>query len=60
MEIESDNAEFIVIALTGTLTQCSILPKDAIYPAIYTQVFGPATRAECQEWIKDNCGGARE
>ena len=47
--------EYIVIALTGTDSGCSILPKDALYPAIYTRKFGPAPFAECREWVANNC-----
>lgn len=47
--------EYIVIALTGTNSGCSILPEGALYPAIYTQVLGPAPFAECREWVAKNC-----
>jgi hypothetical protein len=46
---------FIVIALTGFMTGCSIIPKDALYPAIYSRIFGPATYAECESWVVANC-----
>jgi hypothetical protein len=36
---------------------CSIRDKDAIYPRIYRRVFGPDTRAKCEQFIKKNCAG---
>lgn len=52
--------QFIVIALTGTggtkHQGCSVLPEGSPYPAIYSQVFGPASRGECEVWQADNCG----
>lgn len=51
--------EYIVIALTGTTSGCSILPKGALYPAIYTQVFGPAAFAECRDWVTTNATAGR-
>lgn len=52
--------QFIVIARTGSTpgnsTGCSIIPKDALYPAIYSKMFGPATYAECKTWVAGNCG----
>jgi len=56
-----ENGEFIVIALTGSTSGhasgCSIIPKDALYLAIYSQVFGPALYADCEAWVKANCRG---
>lgn len=52
--------QFIVIALTGSTsgntTGCSILPKDALYPAIYSKTYGPAKYADCKTWVAGNCG----
>jgi hypothetical protein len=48
-------AQFIVIALTGTDTGCSIIPKDAMYPAIYSKVFGPSSYDDCRNWVASNC-----
>jgi hypothetical protein len=53
--------EFIVIALTGSTagnsTGCSIIPKDALYLAIYSKMYGPDTYEKCQAWVTGNCGG---
>ncbi len=51
---------FIVIALTGSTgrkhTGCRLVHDDDMYPAIYSQVFGPASRPECEEWMEVHCG----
>ncbi|HEY0151551.1 MAG TPA: hypothetical protein VGB92_06115 [Longimicrobium sp.] len=51
---------FIVIALTGSEGEkhqgCKTLPENAIYPRIYSQVFGPASREECERWTAEKCG----
>lgn len=54
--VVDSKSEFIVIALTGTNVGCSIIPKGAVYPAIYSKVFGPAPYKECQDWVAKNCG----
>lgn len=52
---------FIVIARTDGAAPrpvgCSIVPKDAVYLAIYHKVFGPDTYAACQAWKAAHCGG---
>ena len=48
--------KFIVIALTGTNTGCSIIPADALYPAIYTRAFGPDTFEKCLDYKTRKCG----
>jgi hypothetical protein len=51
---------FIVVALTGSSGSkhqgCSVVRDGDPYLAIYSQVFGPASRGECEAWISDNCG----
>lgn len=51
--------QFIVIALTGSMsgnsTGCSIIPKDAMYLAIYSKMFGPASYDDCKAWVATNC-----
>lgn len=55
------NEQFIVIALTGSTpgnsTGCSIIPKDAMYPAIYARMFGPSSYDDCKAWVASNCKG---
>lgn len=51
--------DFIVIALVEPPSDlhlgCRIVPRDAVYPAIFRQVFGPATLDRCREWIGHHC-----
>ncbi|WP_349359789.1 I78 family peptidase inhibitor [Stappia sp.] len=49
----------IVISLTEALpalVACRTVADDAVYPGIYSQVFGPADPAACERFIADNCG----
>ena len=46
---------FCVFAIIGG-TQLLIAKCDSILPAIYTRVFGPATYAECEQYVGDNKG----
>jgi hypothetical protein len=52
--------QFIVIALTASDGEkhkgCRVVPDGSPYARIYSQVFGPASREECEKWIADNCG----
>ena len=51
---------YIVIALTGGTGKkqedCKVIPHGDVYPAIYSQVFGPASQRECEKWKNSNCG----
>jgi hypothetical protein len=48
--------QYIVIARVGTKYEgCRIIPEGDPYPAIYTQVFGPASKEECERWLRENC-----
>jgi len=55
VKMSGSGSKFIVIALTGSNTGCQILPDDAIYLQIYSQVFGPVSIAECEAWVAANC-----
>lgn len=52
--------QFIVIALTASDGEkhkgCRVVPDGDPYVAIYSQVFGPASRQECEKWMADHCG----
>jgi len=40
---------------------CKVIPSGEPYPAIYRQVFGPASKRDCEKWMASNCsksGGA--
>jgi hypothetical protein len=34
---------------------CKVIPYGDVYPAIYRQVYGPASKPECEKWVKANC-----
>lgn len=58
---KSDTKEYTVIALSTSVVpdknyeECSVIEDDAVYPAIYSQVFGPDTKEACEQWITNNC-----
>jgi hypothetical protein len=35
---------------------CKVIPYGDVYPAIYRQVFGPASKRDCEKWVASNCG----
>lgn len=53
---------YIVIALTASTEKkyedCKVIPHGEIFPAIYSQVFGPASKKDCEKWMAANCGKA--
>lgn len=52
-------AKFRVMALTVSLPGyqgCRIIPENGFDITIYSSVYGPATEAECLDWIAKNCG----
>jgi hypothetical protein len=57
--IEKEVKEYRVIALTASSAEkylgCSVIPKNAIYPAIYSSVFGPDSKDKCTKWLVENC-----
>jgi len=59
VEVNDEPKEFRVIALTASEVEgfkgCSVIPSNAVYPAIYNSVYGPNSKAECDEWLKENC-----
>ena len=34
---------------------CKVVPSGDVYPAIYRQVYGPASKRECEKWTASNC-----
>ena len=34
---------------------CKVIPSGEPYPAIYRQVFGPASKRDCDKWVASNC-----
>jgi hypothetical protein len=51
---------YIVIALTASTDKkyedCKVISHGDVYPAIYSQVFGPASQKDCEKWTAANCG----
>ena len=37
---------------------CKVIPYGDLYPAIYRQVYGPASRRDCEKWVNSNCSKA--
>ena len=50
---------YIVIALTASTSKkyedCKVIQHGDVYPAIYSQVFGPASQKDCEKWTAANC-----
>jgi hypothetical protein len=50
---------YIVIALTASsgkkYEDCKVIPHGDPFPAIYSQVFGPASQKDCEKWTASNC-----
>ena len=50
---------YIVIALTASTGKkyddCKVIPHGDLFPAIYSQVFGPASQKDCEKWMAANC-----
>jgi hypothetical protein len=60
MASDDKAGEFIVIALTsgskpGNAKGCSIIPKGNVFQATHSQMFGPASRSDCEKWVQKNC-----
>jgi hypothetical protein len=34
---------------------CKVIPSGEPYPAVYRQVYGPASQSECAKWMGLNC-----
>jgi hypothetical protein len=53
---------YIVIALSASTGKkhedCKVIPYGDVYPATYSQVFGPASQKDCDKWLAANCGKA--
>ena len=58
LSLPAADSKFIVIALTQTARDCKVIPDSNLYAAIYTRMFGPASRAECDAWVRDHCSEA--
>jgi hypothetical protein len=47
--------QYVVIQKLGGEGPCKIIPEGEPYPAIYTQVYGPASYDDCKAWVERNC-----
>jgi hypothetical protein len=59
---KSDDRERGYVVISTTLEQeankyenCKVIPYGDVYPAIYRQVFGPASQRDCEKWTASNC-----
>ena len=34
---------------------CKVIAYGDIYPAIYRQVYGPASKRDCEKWVNSHC-----
>ncbi|HEX8187215.1 MAG TPA: hypothetical protein VF586_02620 [Pyrinomonadaceae bacterium] len=34
---------------------CKVIPHGDVYPAVYRQVYGPASKRDCEKWVNSNC-----
>jgi len=59
VQVQKEPERYRVIALTAAAGDgykgCSVIPEDAYYPAIYSSVFGPGTKSECDKWRVEHC-----
>jgi hypothetical protein len=57
---EQVNAEkaFLAYRQIGVPNNCMVAPFDAMVPMIFQRAYGPATYADCEAWIAQNCGKA--
>ncbi len=59
LTVKTVSKKCIVIALTASgqngYEGCSVVPSDAVYPFIYSKVYGPASKEKCGKWLMENC-----
>lgn len=52
---------YVVISKTlvgDDYRDCKTIPSGEPFPAIYRQVFGPASQKDCKQWVARNCNKA--
>ena len=63
-EKSDDDRERGYVVISTTLEDakkyegCKVVPYGDVYPAIYRQVYGPASRRDCEKWMNSNCSGS--
>ena len=61
MADKPDDRERGYIVISTTLEDakkyegCKVIPYGDVYPAIYRQVYGPASKRDCEKWVASNC-----
>ncbi len=61
MADKSQGRERAYIVISTTLEDakkyegCKVVPYGEIYPAIYRQVYGPASKRDCEKWAASHC-----
>lgn len=59
LRMDAPAEKFVVMALTVSLPAykgCHIIPEEGVDVMIYSSVSGPASEADCLQWIANNCG----
>ena len=50
---------YIVASRVGTSggkhEDCMIVREEDYYPATHAKVYGPASRAQCEQWVSQHC-----
>ena len=49
---------YVVISKTlvgDDYSDCKVIPSGDPFPAVYRQVFGPASEKDCKQWVAKNC-----
>ncbi|HRK24820.1 MAG TPA: hypothetical protein PLQ11_07690 [Beijerinckiaceae bacterium] len=59
VEIVPADERAIVIRNLNPPEDCRIIRQDALFPAIYSVVYGPASPDAASRWASRNCRGAR-
>jgi hypothetical protein len=55
-QIRAAGATQYVVYASLVAEECVIVPEGTIMPMIYAQVYGPASRKECQQFTAEHCG----
>ena len=49
---DNSGVQYIVIQSTGFVTEYKVFIYGHVIPSLYKSIFGPATKEECQTYIK--------
>ncbi|MEN3158529.1 hypothetical protein ABC502_09125 [Alkalimonas sp. NCh-2] len=53
--LESTLDSYVVIAPIAGSDSCKVIHENESYLMTYTLVFGPASKEECEHWVKESC-----